>query len=226
MKSVALGVAALSAIASGAQIETDDYQFTLFMAQFNKNYQSLEEYSLRLIEFSKINQAIMKFSSKPHTSWVTHNRFSDWTSSEREFLMGYHPSYREFRRQGYYPSGKVEHINWVEKGAVTPVQNQHICGSDWAFASAGLVEYANFMETGTLHDVSEQQLVDCTQIYGNKGCLGGAMDGALRYAQDHGVMMEVDYPYKGLTREGCKANWAKETVRIADFVDVPPMNPE
>ena len=52
------------------------------------------------------------------------------------------------------------------------------------------------------------------------------MDGALRYAQDHGVMHEVDYPYKGLTRDGCMANWAKETIRINDFVDVPAMNPE
>ena len=52
------------------------------------------------------------------------------------------------------------------------------------------------------------------------------MDGALRYAQDHGVMLEHDYPYKGLTREGCKANWAMETTRITDFLDVPSMNPE
>ena len=56
--------------------------------------------------------------------------------------------------------------------------------------------------------------------------MGGVMDGALRYAQDHGIMMEVDYPYKGLTREGCKANWGKDTVRITDFVDVPPMSPD
>lgn len=56
--------------------------------------------------------------------------------------------------------------------------------------------------------------------------MGGAMDGALRYAQDHGVMLEVDYPYKGLTRDGCRANWGKETVRVDDFVDVPSMNPE
>mmetsp|Transcript_24540 Transcript_24540/g.32871 ORF Transcript_24540/g.32871 Transcript_24540/m.32871 type:complete len:146 (-) Transcript_24540:334-771(-) len=52
------------------------------------------------------------------------------------------------------------------------------------------------------------------------------MDGALRYAQDHGVMLEHDYPYKGLTREGCKANWAMDTTRITDFIDVPSMNPE
>ena len=85
----------------------------------------------------------------------------------------------------------------------------------------GLVEAAHWFETGQVVDLSEQQLVDCTQIYGNKGCLGGAMDGALRYAQDHGIMLEADYPYKGLTREGCRANWAMTTVRIADFVDVP-----
>ena len=52
------------------------------------------------------------------------------------------------------------------------------------------------------------------------------MDGALRYSQDHGVMHETDYPYKGLTRDSCKADWSKKTVRISAFVDVPPMNPE
>lgn len=39
-------------------------------------------------------------------------------------------------------------------------------------------------------------------------------------------MMEADYKYKGLTRDGCKANWAMDTVRIHDFIDVPGMNPE
>ena len=87
MKALAAGIVALSTgPVLAKQIETDDYQFTLYMAQFNKNYQSLEEYSLRLIEFSKINQAIMKFSSTPHTSWVTHNKFSDWTQAERDFM--------------------------------------------------------------------------------------------------------------------------------------------
>lgn len=154
MKTVAAAIAA--ALATARQIETDDYQFTLYMAQFNKNYQSLEEYSLRLVEFSKINQSITKFSSKPRTSTVSHNRFSDWTKAEREFLMGYHSKLREFRRQGYYPQTPLTAISWVDLGAVTAVQNQHICGSDWAFAAAGLVEAGRFFETGELHDLSEQ----------------------------------------------------------------------
>ena len=53
----------LAAMGAARHVETDDYQFTLYMAQFNKNYQSLEEYSLRLIEYSKVNHLIMKFSS-------------------------------------------------------------------------------------------------------------------------------------------------------------------
>ena len=44
----------------------------------------------------------------------------------------------------------------MEKGAVTHVEDQHICGSDWAFASIGLVESAHYFETGKLHDLSEQ----------------------------------------------------------------------
>ena len=149
-------IVVLAQAALARHVETDDYQFTLYMAQFNKNYQSLEEYSLRLIEYSKVNHQIMKFSSQPHTSWVTHNRFSDWTSAERDFLMGYHINKREFRRQAFYPpDAAIKPVNWVEHGAVSPVQNQHICGSDWAFSAAGIVESANFFETGLLHDISE-----------------------------------------------------------------------
>ena len=149
-------VALLAQAALARHVETDDYQFTLYMAQFNKNYQSLEEYSLRLIEYSKVNHEILQFSSQPHTSWVTHNRFSDWTSAERDFMMGYHINKREFRRQAFYPpDAAIKPVNWVKNGAVSPVQNQHICGSDWAFAAAGIVESAHFFETGVLEDISE-----------------------------------------------------------------------
>lgn len=62
--------------------------------------------------------------------------------------MGYHSRLREFRRQGYYPPTNLQQMNWVAQGAVSGVQNQHVCGSDWAFAAAGLVEASNFFENG------------------------------------------------------------------------------
>lgn len=104
-----------------------------------------------------MNKAIMNFQSKPNTSYVSHNKFSDWTEAEREFLMGYAAGTEEkaILKQGYFQGQNVRQIDWVEQGAVTPVQNQSICGSDWAFAVNGVIEAAYFQQTQELLNLSE-----------------------------------------------------------------------
>ena len=51
--------------------------------------------------------------------------------------------------------------------------------------------------------LSEQELVDCSGIYGNQGCSGGWEDKALLYVKDNGVNLGVDYPYKAVDQK-CK----------------------
>lgn len=80
----------------------------------------------------------------------------------------------------------ADDINWVERGAVTPVKTiGQNCRSSWAFASTGVVEGSIFINTNVLHTVSEQQLIDCSGAYGNYGCSGGRMENALKFYKNN-----------------------------------------
>ncbi|XP_055307808.1 cathepsin L-like, partial [Sitodiplosis mosellana] len=88
-------------------------------------------------------------------------------------------------------------VDWRNKGAVTEVKDQKQCGSCWAFASVGAIESHYFIKTGHLLSLSEQNLVDCSQSYGNLGCDGGLAVDAFKYIIDHGIDAETSYPYSG-----------------------------
>ena len=94
-------------------------------------------------------------------------------------------------------------IDWVEKGAVTPVSNQGQCGSCFSFSSVEAIEGINFLTTGKLLQLSEQQVLDCSRSYGNEGCMGGEMPLVFDYVRDHGICTAESYPYKAVVGD-CK----------------------
>ena len=100
----------------------------------------------------------------------------------------------------------VDSIDWVEKGAVTPVKNQGQCGSCWAFSTTGNIEGVTFMKTGNLVSLSEQELVSCDKGE-NEGCNGGLQEDAFDYVKSHGITTEKDYPYHsgGGSTGSCKS---------------------
>jgi cathepsin L len=59
----------------------------------------------------------------------------------------------------------------MSAGKVTAVKNQRSsCASGWSFAATAAVESAQLIFQNTTYDLSEQQLIDCSGIYGNYGC--------------------------------------------------------
>ena len=90
-------------------------------------------------------------------------------------------------------------VDWVAKGAVTPVGDQGACASGWAFAAASALSSGYFIRKGELIPLSEQQFLDCAGAeYNNNGCNGGRPAGALQYASKEKIVPQNDYNYTGV----------------------------
>eukprot|EP00541_Cyclophora_tenuis_P014585 CAMPEP_0116548486 /NCGR_PEP_ID=MMETSP0397-20121206/4360_1 /TAXON_ID=216820 /ORGANISM="Cyclophora tenuis, Strain ECT3854" /LENGTH=344 /DNA_ID=CAMNT_0004073135 /DNA_START=58 /DNA_END=1092 /DNA_ORIENTATION=+ len=209
--------------------------------QFGKQYESAAELARRMDIWVDNHFMIEAHNDQdpPPSYLLGHNQFSDMTEDEfKEMnkLGDYSPGYLGEKKQ---KSQKVDDastmkrrlgelpdsINWVEKGAVTPIKNQGMCGSCWAFSAIGAIEGAHYLDTGKLISLSEQQFVDCDPL--DLGCSGGLMDNAFLYDENTtGICAEEDYPYAGHKRwfRGCMekkklCDDVPHTV-VSSFVDV------
>ncbi len=107
-------------------------------------------------------------------------------------------------------SGSPASQDWRAHGVVTPVKNEGMCDSSWAFAVTGLVEGASAIQTGVLRSLSEQELVDCTGS--PSGCAGGSPIDALRTViAKGGLTSESAYPYTARTGV-CKTSVPLSTI--------------
>lgn len=96
--------------------------------------------------------------------------------------------------------GLPGHFSWCEKGKCTPIRDQGMCGSCWAFATVGVMESVIKIQDGVERDLSEQYLVSCNT--NGWGCDGGYW--AHAYHQNSvppgepsaGAVLEVDFPYQ------------------------------
>lgn len=80
-------------------------------------------------------------------------------------------------------------VDWRNSACVTPVKNQGNCGSCYAFSATETTESAYCLHGSNnkqLYMLSPQQLVSCSQSYGNGGCGGGWYFYCWNYTMTHG----------------------------------------
>ncbi|XP_034768114.2 procathepsin L-like [Acipenser ruthenus] len=161
-----------------------------------------------------IEQHNQEHAAGKHSYKLGMNHFGDLTDQEFNKMNGFHPDPALRKLPVFNSTGSPvppTSIDWRDKGYVTRVKDQgDTCESCWAFSATGALEGQLFKKTGRLVSLSEQDLVDCSKTYGNKGCNKGFMTKAFEYVKDNGIASEASYPYRA--EDGtCNTNARKVT---------------
>ncbi len=133
------------------------------MSEHGKSYNDQEEFRAKYLNFAETHEKILAHQSKKGMTYeLGHNEFSDWSEEE---MPGYHDAITEVEDLEAVDlasetasdniSLDFSPIDWREKGALNPIQNQNHCSSSYAFSAVFALETAYFKWTGILLKFSE-----------------------------------------------------------------------
>ncbi|KAG5893241.1 hypothetical protein JTB14_013403 [Gonioctena quinquepunctata] len=204
-----------------------DAAFRGFVSKHEKQYTDEKENILRKEIFRQNVRFIQSINRQNRGYTLAVNHLSDKTEAELEVLRG--KTYSGVYNGGQpFPHDNIDweilpdQFDWRLYGAVTPVKDQAVCGSCWAFGTVGAIEGAYFLKNGgKLVHLSQQALIDCSWLCGNIGCDGGEVFRSYQWMMElGGIPTEEDYgPYLGEDGK-CHANGVPKVAKITGWVNV------
>ena len=160
-----------------------------FLIKYNKSFH-IDNFNT----FQENLLYVQDHNNQNHSYQLTMNHLSDTNMSFEDNLYKINNS---SELEDSFSNNIHLQLDWRKKDILTDVKDQGRCGSCWSFSATGAMEALHALSTGELLNISEQQLMDCSIDYGNKGCHGGMMDNAFKYVIDNGICSEKEYPYTG-----------------------------
>lgn len=103
-------------------------------------------------------------------------------------------------------------FDWREQGGTTPVKDQGVCGSCWAFAAISQLESYILIYDGVEMDLSEQHVIDCNAA--GKDCDGGNAWAAYDLLESFGSVTEACIPYTATDGGSCRQAFCEPVALI------------
>ena len=194
---------------------------------YHKHYATPTEEAHRL-SIWKANKAYVEHhNSHAHEHGFTlgTNKFADMEEGEMKQRLGFRVSKipeeemkRHLVHSHPFKDPLPPSVDWRDHGAVLEVKDQGQCGSCWSFGITGTIEGQNYIKNNLKVSLSEQNLIDCSRSYGNRGCNGGNAWYSYKYIINNtGIDTEVSYPYTASDYGLCKYRIAFKGASITDY---------
>ena len=196
-----------------AQSQTPQFDqlFHEFISKYNRMYFTENEKEARFQIF-KSNYLKIYQHNEVQKDWrMEINRFTDMRDEEQKRMFHNleinldeisinNTEYNENENENIY-NNKILKIDWTSKCG--RIQDQMDCGSCYAFSAVESLQFAHFQQTTNFEYFSQQQIVDCSQDYGNDGCYGGLMENVFKYTAHKGILTAREYPYHAI-KDRCR----------------------
>ncbi|CAD5229873.1 unnamed protein product [Bursaphelenchus okinawaensis] len=214
----------------------DFEKFTEFIRKYERQYTTPEEVSQRFFSIQKSIKKVVVVSESDPMAIYGLTKLSDYSKEELKRVTSGLIS----ESQNVDPSKYVileseeipEAFDWREHNGVTPVRDQGVCGSCYAFGSVAAIESQLLIHKNLSTYLSIEEILSCTyhnQKYGNNnGCHGGLPDGVYDFVKDNGITDNEHWEYDDQHEyfNGTCSEVKPVITKLEDVILLPPNNAE